>query len=404
MTRLPPQLQPLWPMAKRAHRTASLARGYVGRGTRGLQGDRALPARGTYNVADTLALEPDAVRVHRAGAAVDVDRPAPDGRPEGHWVFEPFRQHSFPQPFSLDIDGGTVVGTYGAVLTPGGTLDYQTSDYFGLRSWREHPIFLRNRLPEIEDVDGTVVVLATRGGNDNYFHFVTDVIPRWGTFQETMPGCRPDAIYVPHQSRYQRELLDLIGLGDVPLIQSAKDRAVRAARLAVPWISNVGEYAPPSTVGWLRSALPAKEVASRPSRIYVTRGNQKNTRRFVREAELVAALEKRGFAVIDPGSLSVQDQIDHFAAADVIVGPHGAALTNLVFAREGARVLELFGPTYVKACFWTLTANIPGVDHRYLVGGSAREASRRRPMNRVQDDIDIDPTLVIAEVDRLLDA
>jgi capsular polysaccharide biosynthesis protein len=351
VTRLPPKLQPLWPIAKRVHRAASFARGYVGRGTRGLQGDRALPSRGTYDISETAALEPDAVRIHRAGEAVQVDRPAPDGRPEGHWAFEPFRQHAFPQPFSLDIDGGIVVGAYSAVLTPGGTLDYQTSEYFGLHSWREHPIFLRNRLPEIETIDGTVVVLAARGGNDNYFHFVTDVIPRWGTFQETMPGCRPDAIYVPHKSRYQRELLDLIGIGDVPLIQSDKDRAIRATRLVVPWISNASEFAPPSTVEWLRSALPATEVAGRPRRIYVTRGNQKNTRRFVRETELVAALEKRGFAVIDPGSLSVQDQIDHFAAADVIVGPHGAALTNLVFAKEGARVLELFGPKYVKACF-----------------------------------------------------
>jgi capsular polysaccharide biosynthesis protein len=150
--------------------------------------------------------------------------------------------------------------------------------------------------------------------------------------------------------------------------------------------------------------LPPKDVASRPKRIYVTRGNQRNTRRFVRETELLSGLEKRGFAVVDPGSLSVQDQIDHFAAADVIVGPHGAALTNLVFAKEGARVLELFGPKYVKACFWTLTANIPDVEHRYLVGGSAAAARRRRPMNRVQDDIDIDPAVVVAEVDRLLGA
>jgi hypothetical protein len=44
------------------------------------------------------------------------------------------------------------------------------------------------------------------------------------------------------------------------------------------------------------------------------------------------------------------------------------------------------------------------VEHRYLVGGSAAEARRRRPMTRVQDDIDIDPALVIAEVDRLLEA
>lgn len=376
--------------------------GYLGRSTRGMQGDRALPGRGTTDVDDTRALEPDTVRVHRAGEAIEVDRPAPVGRPEGHWVFEPFRRHTFPQPFTLDIDRGTVVGTYGAVLTPGGTLDFQTSDYFGIRSWREHPIFLRRRLPKIEEVDGTVVVLATRGANDNYCHFVTDALPRWGTFQDTMPGFRPDAIYVPHQTRYQRELLELTGLSDIPLIQSDKRRAIRATRLVVPEIGNVGELGNPSMVSWLRSALPAKQVDGRPTRIYVTRGRQKNTRRFVREPELVEALAKRGFAVIDPGSLSVQDQIDHFAAAEVIVGPHGAAMTNLVFAQEGARVLELFGPKYVKAGFWTITVNIPGVEHRYLVGGSADEARRRRPMNRVQDDIDIDPDVVIAEVDRLL--
>ena len=45
-------------MAKRVHRAASFARGYVGRGTRGLQGDRALPARGTYDVSETMAREP----------------------------------------------------------------------------------------------------------------------------------------------------------------------------------------------------------------------------------------------------------------------------------------------------------------------------------------------------------
>ena len=42
--------------------------------------------------------------------------------------------------------------------------------------------------------------------------------------------------------------------------------------------------------------------------------------------------------------MSVRDQIDHFAAADAIVGLHGAGLTNLVFAKPGARVLEIFAP------------------------------------------------------------
>ena len=42
--------------------------------------------------------------------------------------------------------------------------------------------------------------------------------------------------------------------------------------------------------------------------------------------------------------LSVRDQIDHFAAADVVVGLHGAAMTNVVFLKPNARVLELLHP------------------------------------------------------------
>ena len=47
----------------------------------------------------------------------------------------------------------------------------------------------------------------------------------------------------------------------------------------------------------------------------------------------MASLERRGFLRFDPGAHTVQEQIDHFAAAEVIVAPHGAALANLTFCR-----------------------------------------------------------------------
>jgi capsular polysaccharide biosynthesis protein len=49
----------------------------------------------------------------------------------------------------------------------------------------------------------------------------------------------------------------------------------------------------------------------------------------------------------------------------VIVAPHGAALTNIVFTPPGALVVELFGDNYVNGCFWAI-ANLCGHTHAFL--------------------------------------
>lgn len=403
MTRLPNTLQPAWPLIKRLHRLTTLVAGWAFRPFSRLQGSRALPRRATLTAADTAAREPDVARLHVADDAELIRRKPAQGTPEGHWVFDKAQTFDVPARFSLEIDGGVVVGDYGANVTPDGTLDFETSEYFGISGWREHPLFLRRRLPPVEPVEGTVVALATRGGSGNYYHFLLDVLPRFGVFEETMPGRRADALYVPNATAWQRDLLELVGLGAYPVVQTRKDRAVRADHLIVPSLPNPLEVAPRATVEWLRSRLTAHDVSDKPKRIYITRGSARNTRRIVQEEALLELLEERGFVCIEPGGMSVRDQIDHYAAAEVVVAPHGAALTNLVFARPGVKVLEIFPASYVNSCFWAISDSIPDSRYTYLVAGDAEAYDRGSPMNRIQADIDIDPQTVIAAVDRLID-
>ena len=342
------------------------------------------------------------VRIHPGGGAQHVDRPLPTGDPLGHWVFSDARRRDVPPRFTLEIDGGTVVGDYGANLTPGGILDFETSPYFGISGWREHPIFLRPVLPRIEHVDGALVSLTTRGGAANYYHFLVDVLPRWGVLQEAMPGLVPDHVYVPCGLGYQRELLELVGLDAFELLSATKHRAVSADQLLVPCLPNPDEIAPPWVVNWLREHLPPGRVDDKPTRLYVTRGSGPMTRRLNDEATLWPLLERRGFTRIDPGTMSVREQIDHFAAADVLVGLHGAALTNLLFVKPGARVLEIFAPGYVKHCYWAICENVRGVTYQYLVGEGAGRSGARRAMNKIQDDITVSPEALESAVDRLL--
>ena len=134
----------------------------------------------------------------------------------------------------------------------------------------------------------------------------------------------------------------------------------------------------------------------------MTRGTQPNTRRVVREDELWALLEARGFEKVEPGGLSPQEQIDVFAAAEMVVGPHGAALTNLLFAPEGVTVLELFTASYVNQCYWSISRSIPDAHYEYLIDGDVTRHGPGSPMNAILADIEIDPARVVAAVDRLL--
>lgn len=318
MSRLPTRLQPFWPVLKRVHRLLTLVLGVVGRRLAPLHGARGVPRTATTASAESARREPAEVVVHPGGAAERIERVVPAGRPVGHPVFAAATSALVPPRFTLEVRDARLVGDYAAVITPAGVLDHETSPYFGIAGWREHPVFLHQRLPREQAVPGTVLSLATRGASTNYYHFLYDAIGRYAVFHEAMPGERPDAVVVPTSTSYQRQLLELAGI-EGPFLPPPAEVTYRVERLLVPSSPNHALDAPPWVVAWLRDRLPARPGVAGPRRIYLTRGNRPNSRRYVQEPELVPRLERLGFVVVDPGSLSVQEQIDLFAGADVVV-------------------------------------------------------------------------------------
>lgn len=399
MSRLPARLQPAWPLLKRVHRFLSVLAGALFRPLGRLLGDRGLPRTATVSSEATAQREPGAVTLHPGGPPEILERGPARGEPPHHWVFERGRRAEIPARYLLDVRDGRLVGDFAATVTPGGVLDYQTSGYFGLTGWREHPVFLSPRLPEVEHVAGTVLSLTARGTAVNYYHFLYDAVARYGIFEEALPGERVDAIVVPHRSGYQRQILELAGIPG-PYVQPRADRTIRADRLLVPSTPNQDLDAPRSATEWLRKRLPPSGRTGTPTRLYLSRGQQPGARRYLQEPDLWPRLERRGFVMLDPGTLSVQEQIDVFHNAEVIVAPHGAALTNITWSRPGVRVLEMFAGSYVHLGLWTIAEAIGGIHYRYLVGaGSLPEG--KEPTGIV-DDIDIPADVVEATLDDLL--
>lgn len=77
-------------------------------------------------------------------------------------------------------------------------------------------------------------------------------------------------------------------------------------------------------------------------------------------------LEKYGFHTIVPEELSVLEQIKVFYFADIIITPHGANSSNVLFMKDGKIFIETFGYQYINPCCMDMIKH-KKIDYHMLV-------------------------------------
>ena len=80
-------------------------------------------------------------------------------------------------------------------------------------------------------------------------------------------------------------------------------------------------------------------------------------------------LHKFGFQSVVLESLPISKQIDLLAKAEVVISPHGAGLTNIIFCSPGTKIIEIFSPIYVIRTYWVI-CNHCQLDYYYMLGES----------------------------------
>jgi capsular polysaccharide biosynthesis protein len=327
----------------------------------------------------------------------ETDRALPIGRPAGHPTFTAEASELIGRVALAELPGGRVLGPHAAVITGNGDLVREVSHYFGTWRPRQHPLYLKPFPPEPVEVPGRLGVLAYQGSAVNYYHFVTDVLPRIAIAEQCADVQPPDRWYVPASTQDRAGLLDRMGITADRRIDSMQVPHVRAECLVVPGLPGTEQH-PAWVTRFLRERLQIDGYERVSGRfLYITRGSSKNNRAVLNEAEVIAALQARGFACVDPGALTIDEEIRTFAEADVVVSAHGAALTNMVFMSPGALVIELFPASHVMPCYWKLAGTVPGLDYRYLCGlGPERQPDR---MKMLVSDITVDIAALSAMLD-----
>lgn len=216
------------------------------------------------------------------------------------------------------------------------------------------------RLQPTTHIEGTVAYLCNTAV-DNYYHWLCLTLPLVGVYRQVL-GHDADFYYIGNAGLppWQVESLRVAGVSPDRLIT----RAVTAARL-LALIPNRKGPVDESFLRFTRELFYSSVHKERlPKRLYVGRGKT-SKRPFLNEEECMHLLQSEfGFHCATMDHRTIREQADLFQSAEVIVAPHGAALTNLLFASPRAKVIELMPNGYENPCFRDIAAFVGCQFHR----------------------------------------
>jgi hypothetical protein len=227
------------------------------------------------------------------------------------------------------------------------------------------------------------------GGVANYYHWLMEYLPRIGIARDA--GLMDDEIRVLVNARpagWQSETLDGLDINAQRLTPLVGEVTLRVADLVVPSLPST-RYA----VDFLRRSFVPEDIAEPHRLIYVSRLDCDASRsRVANEIDVARALAKLGAEILIPGEASFAEQVRMFAEAKVVVGPHGAGLTNIAFCPAGTHVVEIVNSINADYVFFERIAEAAGL--RFERWASSRELTTDEPENAAS----------LIEVEHLVDA
>jgi capsular polysaccharide biosynthesis protein len=281
--------------------------------------------------------------------------------------------------YVIELAGGKVVGDLRLVATAGDEVIGGIQSLQNCSDPENHYLLRRRRIRIAKRRRGTALLLGA-ANSDNYYHWMVDSVPRWKLL-EAANEWNYDYVLLHGASRsFQDEVLDRLNVPKPKRLRCSKNFVHQFDRLVVPSMPFPSEQVTPWACAYLRSLFPEK--LSGPNKVYLRRGDVR--RRLVNETDLEKKLEKAGFVSGDPRRMKVSEQAGFLRSAKVIVSPHGAGLTNAVFAPPGALLFEIFDPRHKPRNFERLAA---ACGHGYSsVDGTAVHCATRK---RLECEVDI---------------
>lgn len=202
----------------------------------------------------------------------------------------------------------------------------------------------------------------------NYFHFMTEVLPRVGLMEAA--EIRPQAIYIhPSAPTFVEQALEILAETHLCLKCDILrlDTHVRADHwLLFPPTRVKGEFCP-AAARWMRGAFVSSPPRTLHRKLWISRKNSRTP--LVDEDRVVEQLFP-DYEIVVAENFDLKQQIELFSQASHVAGAHGAGLTNIIFSRDTSLTeicMPNAGDTYQRLC------NTLGMEYQKIAATEANE-------------------------------
>jgi capsular polysaccharide biosynthesis protein len=337
------------------------------------------------------------------GARIGTSGGAPIADLDGDQAIRRADVHLFRATNVFYLPGlGVIIAQDGTVMRASfGEADFLLQGIKNLPFAREADGSVLFEPPKDVEIVERAVVTCPWGAIENYGHWlldcmpgvaVTNLYPIIGGYRHIFPPLKP----------WQRRHLQLAGVTD-PLELNGEIYLLRD----VVWHSCMDHFlhSPNQNLVALRdiqlhNVAPSMNGALR-RRLYLTRRDGPK-RPFPLEKLLEERLESTlGFTIINPANFSIDEQIAMFQAADVVVGPSGAAFANVLYCPPSTKVIEIMTP--LLSGIWVRNlAVLIGCEWSYFnyKYGSAAEANEAEHLQTINELLNYVSTIIAADRER----
>lgn len=265
----------------------------------------------------------------------------------------------------LDLSQPLVLGRDGWLFTHDGFLLPEHSWYGS----EVHRMQLPERLPLGIPLAGTTLSLASDFAGHSYGHYLLDSLSRMHLF--TAAGFTLDTVdhvlcHEPPTAEASRHFARL-GVPPEKCVWLDGHRTWTPERLLAPTFPGTKMKYPEWVPAYLKQACGPNRAAG-DRRLWIGRTGRR--RSIANAADVDRVMLAHGFEAYDVAA--ADNPAEDFAAAAMVVSPHGGVLADLAFCNPGTRVLELLPTDHPAPYYYTLSV-AAGLDYRCLVCRSLHE-------------------------------
>ena len=290
---------------------------------------------------------------------------------ELHHEFVDNRTSTSPESWVLEYHYARVWGNIGTVIAADNRVIAPVAPEFRSRNF-DYQVFQQAYLAKPKRLSGISVLLCAPAGYV-YGHFIMDVLPRICVLEKAgVDWLSADHILIsgPYRS-FQKQYLDLLGVPADKIVDCSTLPHLQLDTLMSPSPATRSGHYPEWLVEELRSKFLgfAKMPKGVGNKLFISRRNA-SIRRIYNEQAVWAYLEKQGFTRVSNEDYSVVEQIGMFQNAEVMIGPNGSSMCNLLFSKADQKVIETFaasGKRCVNVFQWAIGNRVP-VQYGYILG------------------------------------